>query len=103
MSANDDDFGGFATPPFKADEALIALERKLRDLKLTKRGTKEFMLAGRSIAEVSSDGSTIRARVVRRPAVTPEWGAPQTLKNAADVRKFTDTLAQQLRRWGDDE
>jgi hypothetical protein len=99
----DDDFGGFAPPPFKADDALIALERKLRDLKLTKRGAKEFMLAGRSIAEVSSDGSVIHARIVKRPAVTPEWGGAQTLKNAADVRKFTDTLAHQLRRWGDDE
>ncbi len=98
-----DDDSGFAPPPFKANDALIALDRKLRDLKLTKRGAKEYMRTGRSIVEVSSDGSVIHARVVRRPAVTPEWGGAQTLKNAADVRKFTDTLAQQLRRWGDDE
>jgi hypothetical protein len=49
-----DDDSGFAPPPFKADEALVALERKLRDLKLTKRGAKEFVLAGRSVAELSS-------------------------------------------------
>ncbi len=99
----DDDFGGFAPPSFKAADALIALERKLRDLKLTKRGTKEFTLAGRAVAEVSSDGSVIHARVVRRPAVTPEWAGTQTLKNAADVRKFTDTLQQQMKRWADDD
>jgi hypothetical protein len=98
----DDDFGGFAPPPFKADDALVALERKLRDLKLTKRGGKEFLLGARSIAEVTSDGTVIHARIVKRPALTPEW-TTTTLKCAADVRKFTDTLAQQLKRWADDD
>ncbi len=99
---NDDNLG-FVLPPFKADEALLGLERKLRDMKLVKRGGKEFVLAGRAVAEVSSDGAAIQTRVVKRPAVTPQWANVQTLKSAADVRTFTDTLARQMKRWADED
>jgi hypothetical protein len=99
---DDNDFGGFAPPPFKPDDALVALKRKLRDLKLTDRGGKEYLLGARSVVQLTVDGSTIVAKLAKRPALTPEWTA-HTLKSAADVRKFTDTLQQQLKRWGDED
>jgi hypothetical protein len=99
MSANDDDF--LAPPAFKPAEALIQLKRQLRDLRLSERGAA-FELKGRSIVELKATDASIEARLVKRPALTPEWTL-HTLKNSADVRRFVDTVKQQLARWSTDE
>jgi hypothetical protein len=94
----EDDF--FAPPPFRPDEALVQLKRQLRDLKLGERGNG-FEQRGLAIVELQADDAAITARLVKRPARTPEWTA-HTLKNSADVRRFVDTVKQQLLRWSDE-
>ena len=96
---SDDDF--FALPSFKPAESLVTLKRSLRDLKLSERGAG-FELKGRSVVELKATDATIEARIVKRLALTPEW-TTHTLKNAADVRRFVDTVKQQLSRWSSDE
>jgi hypothetical protein len=91
----------FAPPPFDPAQALVQLKKQLRDLKLAERGDG-FELKGQSIVELTHDGAAIQARLVKQPARTPEWTAHQ-LRNAADVRRFVDTVRQQLARWGGDE
>ena len=91
----------FAAPPFDAAQALVQLKKQLRDLKLAERGVG-FELKGQSIAELTLAGDAIQARLVKRPGRTPEWTAQQ-LRNAADVRRFIDTLRRQLERWSADE
>ena len=93
--------GMFAPPPFDAAQALVQLQKQLRDLKLTERGAA-FELKGQAIAEVTQAGAAIQARLVKRPGRTPEWTAHQ-LRSAADVRRFVDTLRQQLPKWTADE
>ncbi len=93
-----DDFG-FAPPPFKAADALVALKRQLRDLKLTERGNN-YERSGKRIVELTLDEPVIRAKLVKKPALTPEWTS-HALANAADVRRFTDTVKSQLARWSD--
>ncbi len=100
--AHDDD-GGWAvpTPAFRADEALVALRRQLREMKpLAERGTR-FEIKGRPVIELAlggSGGDAIDARLAKKPALTSEWQR-HTLAGAADVRRFVDTVRQQLRRW----
>jgi hypothetical protein len=95
-----DDF--FAPPAFKPDEALVQLRRSLRDMRaLSERGTG-FELKGQAVVELAVDGPTIRARIVRRPARSPEWEA-RVLKNSADVRQFTADLKKRLEQWSGDE
>ena len=94
-----DDF--FAPPPFKPADALVQLRRQLRHLKLSERGAA-FELKGRSIVDLAAGDAAITARLVKRPVLTPEW-TTHTLKNAADVRRFVDTVRQQLARWSSDE
>jgi len=95
-----DDF--FALPPFKADEALVALKRQLRDLKpLAERGTG-FEWKGRPVVDLAGDAATITTRLARKPLRSPDWDT-QVLKNGADVRKFVDEVRKRLARWADDE
>jgi len=91
-----DDFG-FAPPPFKPEEARVALGRALRDLGLAERGTG-FELRGKRVLELIADAGTIRARIARRLMLTPEWDT-QTLKGAADTRKLLDDVKKRLARW----
>ncbi len=96
----DDELGGWAipAPAFKADEALVALKRQLRDLKpLAERGTR-YELQGRTVIELAAGDEHIEARVAKRPATTPEWQRHR-LAGAADVRRFVDMVRQVLRRW----
>ena len=93
--------GMFAAPPFKADEALVQLKKQMRDLKLSERGAG-FELKGQAIVELTLAGAAIQARLVKRPARSPEWTAHQ-LRNAADVRRFVDTVRQQMSKWTADE
>jgi hypothetical protein len=88
---------GFAPPPFKPAEALIALRRALRDLGLVERGTG-FELRGKRVLELSTEGDTIRARIARRVMLTPEWDS-QVLTGAADTRKLLDEVKKRLARW----
>jgi hypothetical protein len=95
-----DDGGGWSipTPPFKAAEALVGLRRQLREMKpLAERGER-FELKGRPVIELAAGADGIDARLARRPATTPDW-TPQKLRSGADVRRFVDTVRQQLRRW----
>ena len=95
-----DDF--FAVPPFKAAESLAGLKRSLRELQLAEREGR-FELRGQAVAELRQDGDTIVARIVKRPARSPEWVARPPLKNGADVRKFLDDLKRQLAAWRDSD
>jgi hypothetical protein len=97
-----DDFGGFAPPPFKAAEALVALKRQLRDLRpLAERGMR-YEIGGRAVLELAAEDGTIVARIAKRPAQTPEWTTTR-LASSLDVRRFVDTVRQRLRQWEHDE
>ena len=100
MSSSDDGFG-FAPPPFKPDEALVALKRQLRDLKLSERGNG-FEQRGKRVLELVVEGDAIQARVARRLMLTPEWDRV-SMKSAADQRKFVDEVRKRLARWEHDE
>ena len=91
-----DDFG-FAPPPFKPEQALVTLRRSLRDLGLTERGPG-FDLRGKRVLELAVVGDTIRARLARRPMLTPEWDT-QVLEGAAATRKLLDEVKKRLARW----
>ena len=91
-----DDFG-FVPPPFKPEQALVTLRRALRDLGLAERGPG-FDLRGKRVLELAVVGDTIRARLARRPMLTPEWD-PQVLEGAADTRKLLDEVKKRLERW----
>jgi hypothetical protein len=96
----DDELGGWAipAPAFKADEALVALKRQLRDLKpLAERGAR-YELQGRTVIELAAGDGHLDARLAKRPATTPEWQRHR-LASAADVRRFVDMVRQALRRW----
>ena len=89
---------GLPTPMFKPDEALVALRRQLRDMKpLAERGAR-YELRGRPVIELTAGEGRINAQLARRPAMSPEWQRHE-LASGADVRRFVDTVRQQLRRW----
>jgi hypothetical protein len=92
-----DDFGGFAPPAFKPDDALLQLKRSLRDLKLAERGNG-FELRVKRVVELAVDGAQIGARLARRLAITPQWDT-QAVKSAADQRKLVDEVKKRLARW----
>ena len=96
----DDELGGWAipAPAFKADEALVALKRQLRELKpLAECGTR-YEIRGRTVIELAAGDGCIDAALAKRPATTPEWQRHR-LAGAADVRRFVDMVRQALRRW----
>jgi hypothetical protein len=90
----------FAPPPFDAAQALVQLKKQLRDLRLAERGAA-YEIKGQPVIELTLAGAAIQARLVKQPARTPEWTS-HSLRNAADVRRFVDTVRQQLARWGDE-
>ena len=92
-----DEFGGFAPPPFKPEEALTALRRSLRDQGLSERGPG-FELRGKRVLELAVEGNTLRARIARRLMLTPEWDS-QVLEGAVDTRKLLDEVKKRLARW----
>jgi hypothetical protein len=96
----EEDLSGWAIPEpaFKADAALVALRRQLRELKpLAERGAR-FELEGRPVIELAVADGRIDARLAKKPALSPEWQR-HALAGAADLRRFVDTVRQQLRRW----
>ncbi len=98
---SDDNFGGFAPPPFKPDDALLQMKRTLRDLKLAERGNG-FELRGKRVLELTVDGAAIQARIARKLALTPQWDA-LTVKSTGDQRKLIDEVKKRLARWDNDE
>ena len=97
----DDDLGRLAPPPFKPDDALQQIKRSLRDLKLAERGIG-FELRGKRVLELEIDGALIRARVARKPALTPEWDR-QLVQSSNDQRKLLDEIKKRLARWEQEE
>ena len=96
----DDDFG-FAPSPFNAEQALLQLQRAMRDCKLSGRG-KGFDLRGKPVIEFDEESGAITARLVRRLVLTPEWDR-FSVKSAADQRKLIDEVKKRLARWADDD
>jgi len=91
-----DDF--FSPPPFKPAEALVQLKRQLRELRpLAERGSG-FEWQGKRVLELEAAEDRIDAKLARRPAVSPEWQRHR-LSSGAEVRRFVDTVKQQLSRW----
>jgi len=96
-----DDDWGFAPPPFNAEQSLQQLQRAMRDLKLSARGTG-FELRAKPVIELELQQGAVVARVVRRLALTPEWDT-FTVKAAADQRKLIDEIKRRLARWVDED
>ena len=95
-----DEAWGFAPPPFHPEDALQRLRRDLKDMGLTERAGV-FERRGVAIARVSVSQGLLQAAAVRKPARnSPEWQA-RVLKNAAEVRDFTQHLKKQLAQWSD--
>jgi hypothetical protein len=92
---------GLEPPRFKPEAALEQLKRSLRGLRLAERGSG-FELRGKRVAELVTEDATIRARLARKPALTPEWDA-QILKSAHDLRKWVDDVKTRLARWEREE
>ncbi len=97
---SNDDFG-FAPPAFKADEALVALKRALRDLKLAERGNA-YELRGKRVVELTVDSAAIQAKLARRPMLTPEWDRV-AVRSSAEQRKLLDEVKKRLARWEQEE
>ena len=84
-------------PPFKPVEAMQNLKRRLHDLRLAERAGA-FELRGQTVVELSVGDTAIETRLAKRPARTPEW-TRHSLKSSADVRRFIESVKQQLARW----
>ncbi len=97
---SDEDWG-FAAPPFKGADALLALKRTLRELGLAERAGG-FELRGRRLVELAADDTQISVRLARKPALTPEWDT-LTLRSHAERGRCVDEIKRRLRRWEDAE
>jgi hypothetical protein len=96
-----DDLGGFALPPFNADNALVQIKRSLRDLKLAERGNR-LELRGKPVVDLALEGATVSAKLARKLAMTPQWDA-HPVRNAADQRKLLDEVKKRLARWDQED
>ncbi|WP_374432601.1 hypothetical protein [Inhella sp.] len=93
---------GFAPPPFKAAEALVQLQRALRDQGLKER-EQGFEQAGKRVLEYELGEGQIAIRLAQRLQTnTPNWDR-FTLKSAADQRKLLDEVKKRLARWRDED
>ncbi len=93
------DLGGFAPPPFDPQAGLDTLRRSVRDLKLAEREGR-FEWKGLPIATAAVDGAGIAVQLARKPLRSPDWDR-RTLKNHADLRRWTDDLRKRLASWTD--
>lgn len=105
MSPADDDaadgagWAAFATPAFKPETALPAMQRALRELKLGARsGGLAFELRGKPVAELALTEHGIEARLVRRLQLTPEWDSTSISSSTAQ-RRWLDEVKKRLARW----
>ena len=94
------DDAGFAAPPFDATEALPRLKRELRALGLTEREGR-FERRGLLIAQAALDEGLLQAAMVRRPSRSGAEWERRTLRNAAELRDFVETLKKKIAAWGD--
>lgn len=104
MTTNDD-LGGFAPPPFKPDEALVQIQRSLRDARvLSERSKGLYDFKGNPAVQLTLEADRVLAKVARAPARAPQWDT-HTLRSSLDVRKFSDEMKKRLARWaaGDDD
>ena len=102
MSAsNDDSDFGFASPPFKPEDALQTIKRTLRDMKLAERGNA-FELRGKRVLEIAAEADALRVRIARKLALTPEWDRI-TVRNANEQRTFVDEVKKRLARWAQED
>ena len=92
---------GFAPPVFKPEDAMLRLQRALRDLKLTERGAA-FELRGRQVAQATIEGATLQVKLARRLALTPEFDR-FTVASSADLTKLITEAGRRLSRWEQDE
>jgi hypothetical protein len=92
---------GFAPPPFNADNALVAIKRALRDMKLAERGNA-YEMRGKRVVELAVEGGAINAKLARRLMLTPEWDRT-VVKSAADQRKLLDDVKKRLGKWESEE
>ena len=91
---------GFASPPFKADAALLKVRRELSALGLSEREGR-FEQRGLVVARAKLEGEAILAARVRRPSRTsPEW-QERRLRNDAEVRDFVAALKKAMSHWSD--
>ena len=97
---SDDDFG-FAPPPFDAANALLQIQRALRDLRLTERGNG-FEQRGKRLVELTPGAAAIHVRIARKPALTPQWDT-QVLRSTGDQRKLIDEIRKRLARWASED
>ena len=88
----------FAAPAFKPGEALVQLRRSLRDLRVLNERGDGFALKGRDVVALQVDEAVVLARLVKRPATTPEWDSFR-LAATTDVRRFVDEAKRRVARW----
>ena len=96
-----DDEPGFALPAFKPEDALQALRRALRDLKLAERGNA-FELRGKRVLEAAAEAGALQVRLARKLALTPEWDRI-SVHNANEHRKLIDEVKKRLARWAQED
>jgi len=101
--SNDENFFAAALPAFKPVEALLTLKRNLRDLRsLTERsGSGTFELQGQPVLELRADDKLLHARLVKRPARSPEWET-RDCASSVEVRRLLDEVKRRLGQWTDD-
>ena len=98
---SDEEFA-FAPPPFKPAEALVRLQRDLRDWRvLTERGGG-FEWKGLPAATLEVADGVIRAQLARRPSRSPDWDRRE-LQSAAEVRTWLADAKKRIARWDDDD
>jgi hypothetical protein len=98
---SDESIGGFAAPPFNADNALVTIKRALRDMKLAERGNA-YEMRGKRVVELAADGGRITAKLARRLMLTPEWDR-LTVASAVEQRKLLDEVKKRLTKWENEE
>jgi hypothetical protein len=94
-----DDLGGFAPPPFDPAGAMVTLRRVMKELKLVEReGLIEWK--GLVVAAAAIEGRELAVKLARKPLRSPDW-EKKSLKNHADLRRWTDDLRKRLVSWAD--
>ncbi len=96
---NDDHF--FAPLAFKPDEALTQVKRVLRDIRSLSERNNQFSLQGQVVLELTAVDGILRARLVKRPARSPDW-EQRDCKTSAEVRALQDEIKRRLARWTDE-
>ena len=97
----------FAPPPFKPREALVDLQRQLRELRLSERGG-QWEFQGQALLRLSLDeaavdpANALRAEHAQRSARGSTW-KPLQLKSASEVRQLVEAIKRQLGRQRDDD